>query len=181
MARARRFTSGRTGSSSRRLTEWSEGPKNDVIQSITAAGGTLVSTGSEAQESLTTVRIRGEWVLWLEAVGTIGDGFSGVGLGIGIVSADAFAQGVAATPIPFNDADWGGWIWYHMMGPIVGFSVTESENTGPVSQVRVPIDSKAMRKTGPNEVLFGSIQTIGEVGAATLSFGMRTRILDKLS
>ena len=159
------------------IPEWSDGPLSGAIQSATAAGATLIDNGQEALVASTVARIHGHLVCWLEAVGTIGDGFTRLAAGIGIVSADAFAVGATAVPSPSADQDWSGWMWHYAGGPIVGFSVTESENTGPVSQIRIPIDVKAMRKMKPNEVIFGSVGLSAEVGVATISFGMHTRML----
>ena len=167
-------------SSTRRLTEWGEGPFNVLPQSITSAGVITIAGGQEATIKSTLVRIRGEISLWLEAVGTIGDGYAEVDVGIGIVSADAFTAGAASMPSPALDKDWPWW-WHSSMGAIVGFSVTESENTGPISQVRAVIDSKAMRKIAPNETVFGVVATRNEIGVATLTFTMNTRMLTKLS
>ena len=139
-----------------------------------------MSAGQESLQHQTIVRIRGELVLWLEVVGTIGDGFTKFSAGIGIVSADAFAIGVTAMPNPGNDDEWPGWMWHHSAGSLVGLSVTEADNTGPISQVRIPIDSKAMRKWRSNEVLFGSVQLDTLIGAATVRFAMNTRILVKV-
>ncbi len=162
-----------------RKTTWSAGPLSGAVQSATAAGTTIISTGASLGGVLTLVRIRGELTVWLEAVGTIGDGFTRVHAGIGIVSTDAFTAGAASMPTPIGDADWG-WLWYYAGGVIAGFSVTESENTGPISQIRIPIDTKAMRKMTPNETVFGAVQFHTEIGVATASFVMNTRMLSKL-
>ena len=179
MAHSRRFA--RPIRSSRRTTLWNEGPFSQAIQSVTAAGLTIIGTGQSAFGSTTIVRIRGEFVMWLEVVTAIGDGFTRGAVGIGIVTADAFGIGGTAMPSPGSNADWGGWMWYQSFGPLVGLSVTEADNSGRLSMVRFPIDTKAMRKMQPNEVLFGALSLSTEIGAATVSFGMNTRMLVKLA
>ena len=83
-------------------------------------------------------------------------------------------------PTLVDDADWGGWLWYQAIGPMVGLSVTESENNGVLAKVRIEIDSKAMRKLKPNETVFGAFEFTTEVGAATVRFAMDSRMLVKL-
>ncbi len=90
----------------RRLNEWAEGPRNNTIQTITAAGKVLWDIGQEALIAQTIVRIRGEMTAWLPLVTTIGDGYVQVGAAIGIVSADALAVGETAVPGPISDLDW---------------------------------------------------------------------------
>ena len=129
---------------------------------------------------LTLVRIRGNLTFWLEVVGSIGDGFTRVYAGIGVANSEAFTAGSASLPGPLSDPEWGGWMWYEALGPIIGLSVTEADNTGPLSQVRVPIDTKAMRKLEANQTIFGMVQTATEVGVATLNFQMSTRMFSLL-
>ena len=148
---------------------------------MTAAGNTIFGEGQEALVSQTLVRLRGELVIFLEVVTAIGDGFTTIAAGIGIVTADAFGIGVTAMPSPITDPDWQGWMWFQALGPLIGQSVTESENTGRLAQIRIPIDTKAMRKISPNEVLFGALAVTTEVGAATVTFGMNSRVLTKLA
>ena len=145
------------------------------------AGKGLVSNAVSSTTRETIVRIRGEIVLWLSLVTAIGDGFTNIGMGIGIVSADAFAAGASAVPGPTSDITWPGWMWNFQMGPLIGLSTTESENTGQLSMVRIPIDTKAMRKISLNEVVFGMVESGVEVGTAAVDFGMRTRSLYKLA
>ncbi len=177
MASPRRF--GRVQSSPKRASLWGAGPSSAAIQSLSASGALAVDTGQSFVGPSTLVRIRGMLTIWLESVGSIGDGFTQVVAGIGICSTDAFTTGLGAIPNPIGDIDWP-WIWYQNVGAMVGQSVTESENTGELAQVRLPIDSKAMRKIKSNETVFGRIQVGAEVGVTILSFTMDTRMLLKL-
>ncbi len=168
------------GGSSRRLTEWLGGPQTTSVQAVTASGNTIVDTGTEFLQKLTLVRIRGEIALWIVSATAAFDGFTSLSLGIGIASQDAFAAGAASLPSPNGDPDWGGWIWYHRMGALVSPTTTEVA-TGPMDAVRVPIDTKAMRKVGPNDTIFGAVATVTEIGTVTVNFVMNTRMLIKLS
>ena len=118
--------------------------------------------------------------MWLESVGTVGDGFAQIAHGICIVSENAFGVGVTAVPSPLTDIGWDGWIWHQLTPGLFGLSVTESENVGALSMIRYDIDSKAMRKQKSTDFLIGVSEFAGEIGAATLQFITETRILDKL-
>ena len=71
-------------------------------------------------------------------------------IGIGVVTAEAFAAGVASIPEPFTDADWGGWFVWRTFAYHLEFATAASVNF-PVWDFE--IDSKAMRKVGTNEVM----------------------------
>jgi len=179
LALQRGLRRGRTGSP-KRLTSWLPGPNSAVIQTVTAATNTLVDTGISSLENQTIVRIRGTLTVWLEVVTTAGDGFTRFAAGIGIASLQAFDAGVASLPAPSSDAEWPGWLWFHEGSALIGSETTEVLR-GPMSAVRIPIDSKAMRKFRQNEVLFGVVSTVVEVGAATMRFQLSSRILSKLA
>ena len=181
MGHARSTGFRRISGGARRLTAWTVGPRSGQIQSATAAGLQLAAVGSQAVDSgLTIVRIRGEFVAWLESVGSIGDGFVEWALGLAIINENASGIGATAVPDPLTDVSWGGWMYHSARGPLMGFSVTESENTGPVSQVRLSIDTKAMRKFKETDVLMMAVSWGAEIGAATVSWGFNSRVLVKL-
>ena len=164
----------------KRTTLWNVGPSSAAIQSQSATGTQLVDTGQQSLGGVTIVRMRGELAIWLSVVTTLGDGFTDLTAGIGIVTNDAFAVGASAMPTPKGDSDWGGWLWHASLATLIGFETTEVLR-GPMSAVRVPIDSKAMRKITGNETIFGAVQFGTEVGTATAQFQMNTRMLFKLS
>ena len=181
LAQGRALRSRQGAVSNRRRTSWSAGPRQTSLPSIVANGAFLWAAGAQANlDGLTVVRIRGQVGLWLEVVTGIGDGFLQVGFGICNVTENAFGIGVTAVPHPLTDRSWDGWMWHSIVSPLLGFSVTEGENTGAISQVRVEIDSKAMRKTRSSDLIVGVAEFSGEVGTATLQFIAETRILDKL-
>jgi len=180
VAQGRRFTSGRTFGSSRRQTSWNAGPAQSGT-SITAAGTLLWATGSQAAEDgLTVVRLRGELTMFVEVATSPFDGFLSIGHGICIVSENAFNAGTASVPAPLDDIGWDGWIWYHLTEQLREASTTETGRSG-LSMVRIPIDSKAMRKNKRTDVLVGVSQFGTEVGTSTLTFSSRTRVLDKIA
>jgi len=177
LANARVFTR-QSRVSNRRKTGWDVGP-NEPSANLSAAGATVWSVGSQATlDGLTVVRIRGEFSIQLRTVTTIGDGFASYSIGICNVTENAAGIGVTAIPSPLTDIGWDGWIWYHSGAAIFGMETTEVSRS--YSSFRMPIDSKAMRKTRATDLLVGVIELGTEVGAATLVFSANTRILDKL-
>ena len=73
----------------------------------------------------------------------MGDGFTNVALGIGIVSADAFAVGSTAMPGPITDPGWD-WMYVNYFGAITGATTTEVFEGNAFRNLVV--DTKAMRK-----------------------------------
>ncbi len=146
MARAPR----RMFSPSRRTREWSD---IKVMTEVQAIGTTTilgnVSVGAEAVVQQTIVRIRGQAMAHIVA-GAASDSKI-VGLGLIIVSTEAFAAGSASIPSPIEDMD-ESWLWHHLFifGPTVG---VESQGYDMLTTQRVEIDSKSQRKFGTNKVL----------------------------
>ena len=175
---ARRGSSGfrRTGGA-RRKTSWELGPFGSV--GFTAASTSLIPTSSQATlPGLTLIRTRGELNVALSTVTTALDGYSRIGAGIGIVSENAAGVGVSAVPSPLVDINWDGWLWY-WTGSIFGVSTTVTNSEGPAN-VRIPIDSKAMRKWKETDVLVGVFEVDTEVGSAIGTAKLNTRVLVKL-
>ena len=114
----------------------------------------------------------------LSTITSVLDGFGSVAFGLAIVDAAAFAIGITAIPHPFSDSDWDGWLW-HWQGSLYGPSSTVTNAAGPAN-VRIPIDSKAMRKWKQFDALVGVAEFGTEVGAAVITAKLNTRILVKL-
>jgi len=165
--------------SRKRLSAWDEGPV-DPGTTITGTGVSVWNTGIVLvnESKVTIVRTRGQIMFSIVgAVGADGDRMEGA-IALGIVSSDAFAGGV--TPDPIDDASWPGWFWYHHFDVTDG-DIAGGNNSSAVSRVqRIQIDSKAMRKWGENETIFGVVQAV-ETGALSVEFVARTRMLFKLS
>ncbi len=148
--------------------------------------GTLAHTSSMAQlvptvavpavDGLTIVRIRGEFLAYLVTVGSNNDGFEGA-VGIGIVTDEAIAAGVAAVPTPFSDEDDELWLW-HSFFHIIGAS-TSSPSQQPAATVRIQVDTKAMRKIPIGNTLFAAVEVV-ESGVVSGESHLHTRLLVKL-
>ena len=164
----------------RRVKKWGLGPKalpaslSSSTESFWTAGVVLTT---EAQ--VTLLRIRGMLDIFLLSATGAGDGFDGA-LGIGLVTNDGFAAGSTAMPDPLVDMDWDGWIWhtfFHVHPVIV--TIADGVN-GPAAHMRIPIDSKAMRKWSEGYTLAGKIGQV-ENGTATAEIWAQTRTLFALA
>jgi len=179
LARQRGFQRQSHGSGQRRLTAWDEGVAELSETTVTASGTLLWNAGvTLVQESrATVVRTRGLVDAFIIGPGIAdGDGFAGAH-GIGIVSSDAFAAG--AVPDPLTDSSWPGWLWYEhfeIRDPDVSNAATRSSS----GFQRSVIDSKAMRKWGNAETMFGASEFV-EIGGANMIIRADTRFLIKLT
>ena len=90
-------------------------------------------------------------------------------IGLGIVSDEAFAAGVAAIPGPFDSADWDGWfVWQSF-----SYNYEFIDGTGfNFSVWNFEVDSKAMRKVSDGETMVVVIES--QVGAMRISAPLRT-------
>ncbi len=181
---ARSFQSRPRPRTRRRTTTWSDGPKSTLTgQVLASTGKSIWATGFAvaAGTSLTLVRTRGEILLQLDLATAAGDGFLGA-IGLGIVSGDAFGIGSTAMPGPFSDPGWPGWWWHQyfsvrgVAAQSAGADVARNAN----SDLRIDIDSKAMRIVKENESMFGMVEIGAELGTASLTYLGQTRVLLKL-
>ena len=174
MARARRFR-GQVQTNRRRVS-WALGPNGILSPASTAVS--LFPVGSQAiVDDLTLVRTRGELLLILLTSSTAQGGFQ-FAFGLCNVTENAFSVGgVSAVPAPLDDIGWDGW-FFHTQGALKSPSGTIAD-MGSDRTLRVPIDSKAMRKLHGTDIIIGVLQVV-EVGVATMHAELRTRLLDKL-
>ena len=182
---ARQLRGGRLGRfQERRKTDWNVGPEAN----LTAISSTSVVGWSSfvlpQVPGLTLIRTRGEFTAYLTAATALNDGFE-CAVGIGLASTAAATVGITALPTPLAEEDWDGWIFHqffdlHAPGPIVQAAAALSTDNSFMSSIRIPIDSKAMRKVPDNAfALYGAIEVI-VAGTAVMAFQARTRMLFKL-
>ena len=169
MARQRGFT-GRPRGGARRLTQWI-GPALQGYVAVADGGATLIGS-VPLDEASTIVRVRGHLSVLAAAV-TADDTIVGA-FGVAIVSSEAFTAGVGSMPEPFTDADWGGWMVWQAFSYRFEFFDGTGANFPDWDMV---IDSKAMRKGGPNERLV----LIAESQDGGFQISTPVRILVKLS
>jgi len=164
----------------RRTTAWGLGP-NAVALSIASNAAQIWTNGITlvAEEEVTLVRTRGEVQIFLTSVTAIGDGFHGA-VGIGVVTEQAFAAGVGSVPSPFDNAEWDGWLW-HSFFNVHQRTSTEGDGVNDTcGHIRIPIDSKAMRKWTSEQVIIGVVDQF-EDGIAVMEVFVDCRMLVKLS
>ena len=179
MARSRGSSFRRTGGF-RRRAGWEQGPQTAGILALTSAGSSLWTVGQQSVlDGLTIVRVRGEFTIVQSLATAVLDGFEDYALGMCFVSENAFGIGATAIPQPLTDIAWDGWFWHHS-GAQISSSETTEVGRGPMGAMRVPIDSKGMRKLRETDVCVGVIELGTEIGTATVRFAATTRILLKL-
>ena len=166
--------------SARRMTTWGFGPDAKPI-SVSASGSQLFSTGAvlTTESKATLVRVRGHLTAFLLSATAAGDGFA-VGIGIGLVTNDAFAAGAGSIPDPIDDADDDMWLYHRfffLQSPLAAIAPSAGDRVGAIE---FEIDSKAMRKWTSDQTLVGMIQTV-ENGTATGEIWIDTRVLLKLA
>ena len=177
MARSRGSRYPRTGGANRRRTAWNDGPFTTSIQR-SAEGATIWSSGQTPNVSgLTIARIRGSWSCNIVDVTAADAHFDEVAVGIGITSVDAFNIGITALPTPLGDMSWPGWLYHEMVSGMIAVEPTELFGNAGSGAYRGVIDSKARRKLGPNEIIFGVFETGVEGGALIVQCDARTRML----
>ena len=172
MARPRGFPQGRTRQSVPKGREWGIGPGGTVSISI-GAGTVIVGDGATPTVSkLTIMRTRGEILLAVESLGAAGDDVS-LFFGMGIVSTDAFTVGSAAVPGPATDISFP-WMWWN----VIHFNPkVDALGIDGVTSVRVPVDVKAMRKFGVDQVLGLVAQFQDEQGTIVVDISANFRML----
>ena len=183
--RSSRF--GRQTRSPRRKTSWQIGVTSAGTQSLTSVVKQLVTFGvAVAVDGTTLIRTRGEWLVLMVDAAASQNSMSGA-MGIGVVTADAFAAGIASIPGPLSDLDWDGWLWHQFFDLIAGSPMdgTVADDRSSINSTsaaaRYVIDSKAMRKLEENMVIFGMIETGAEEGTVTLMSLVNSRSLVKLA
>ena len=121
-------------------------------------------------EPVTIVRNRGQLAVMpsvtnvdVEVVGAYG---------MGIVSNEAFAAGVASVPGPWTDGEWEGW----MVWQPFAFRFDVASDIGRlIASVQIEIDSKAMRKFEEGNTLIQVVES--EAAALKIAVPVRSLIL----
>ncbi len=146
------------------------GPADQGFISVTSTSSTLVASFNPSGAGMdrpTIVRTRGS-VSLAPVVGIAADVDIVGAYGMCIVTDNAFGQGVAAVPQPFDDASWSGWLVWR------SFSIRFENNgalTGHINQLVQEVDSKAMRKVAADETVIVVAQS--QVGAFDISSPLR--------
>ena len=164
--------------SPRRRKAWDVGPGSVTGQStLSSTTSVLASTGSAAlADGLTLLRLRGYLSLFQTAASAASTGFSGA-FGIGITTVQAFSDtGVGATPTPIDEQDWDGWIFWEAFSVKTITATLADGVNAQSSYLRLPIDTRAMRKLREDDVIYSVIQ-VTESGTSTMEWATDSRIL----
>ena len=158
---------GRVTRGHRRLTTWI-GPPPQGFLNVASGGATLLASFTPG-DPLTIVRNRGMVSVIPQA--TAADVDIVGAFGIGVVTNEAFAAGIASMPELFSDADWGGWMVWRSFS----YSFDFKDSTGIFSPTwNFEVDSKAMRKMKANEVMVEIAES--QAGAFGISIPIRTLV-----
>ncbi len=185
MARVRRsFVRG-----ARRKTAWSLGPASGATrgstQSVVASSNIIMIVGvTPSVEGLTHVRLRGELLMGLVLATASGDGFFGA-FGVGIIPGGErgfSGVGVSALPIPVTNSDDETWIYHRFFAITAGFPFATGADPGGnrTADLRIEIDSKAMRKLSVGDITYAALE-VNELGTAGMDINFNSRSLVKLS
>ena len=142
----------RTFAPRRMEKQWSPILVGAASVNLTANATALMGQASAATVPQTILRARGEILVAPSAVTAALDECR-IGFGLGIVSADAAVVGSGFMPDPIGDPEYP-WLWWHVHHFFSPFVVdgTASDDFG-VGVVRIPVDTKAMRKMKPAEAV----------------------------
>ena len=167
----------------RRKTAWAVGPEANGVSIAATLTPILWSSGvalSGGQEQATITRIRG-YTRWTLTAVTVARGGFRLAVGFGIVSAEAFAAGVASVPSPIGDLDWDGWM-FHQFADLHSVTATIADGVNAVGcSIYQEIDVKSQRILESDNVLVAVAEAENEVGAAAAVLDADSRILIKLA
>jgi len=167
----------RRATTPRRAKGWGEGPGKAAAQTVlTTSTIDLIDLGTQfLVDGLTLLRLRGTYTANVSAASAANSGFAG-SFGIGLTDLKAFNVGVTALPSPTADADWDGWLfWEAWSMKVLTSTITDAINA-PAINLRIPVDTKAMRKLRTDDVLFAMVEVL-EVSDSTMNHHFDSRIL----
>ena len=140
------------------------------------ADATLGVGGLSPGQSATVIRMLGEYFISSTDGGAFSAGDSAhIGVGIAVVSTDAFSAGGASLPDPLGSADYPWLYWADH--PLFVFDGTVAEGLSLATR-RVTFDIRSKRKMKAVETLVLIVQYSDLTGALPLTFsGGQTRVL----
>ena len=168
--------------STRRLTSWQVGPGGTAPTVVNSAVSIFLGSAIQAvTDGVTIIRIRGEFVWWLDLAMASNDGFAGA-FGIGIASFAAVTAGAASVPTSITEESSENWLYHRYLSvkSLVAFAAAAAQD-GPsvASSVRFEVDTKAMRKLPSDLAIYAMLEVV-EVGTAGSQIAFNSRSLIKL-
>jgi len=140
---------------------WLKIPSSSL--SITSAGTVIAAGVLNFTGPGTILRVRGDILFAFGGVTVALDEMT-FAMGLGLVSSDAAALGATAMPDPAAEADYP-WLWWKEFSMFSTFAIdgTGTDHSGQL-QVRIPVDTKAMRRVKPGQTLVLTGQYVDVVG-----------------
>ncbi len=128
-----------------------------------AADGLLTGTALAFTEPSTILRMRSSpGIIAFDESVQVGDTVN-LGIGIGIVSSDAFAAGVGSLPDPIGDITFP-WLWLFQADLLCTVAIGD-QAFGMTTRQTGGVDSRAMRKMAPGQSLVQIFEFQGVSGA----------------
>ncbi len=144
---------------SRPTYQWSNFGDVENNQDLSTATSRFGSSGSAVNTAQTLIRVRGKVGVTLDAAAV--NERAMILCGLIAVNGDAFAAGDTAAPEIFtNSDDEASWIWQGALYVDAGSEAAVNENRLSDS---IEVDSKAMRKLKPGQVITLVIHTPAEL------------------
>ena len=164
--------------SPRRGMFW-EGAGN-VLTPTTGASLVFTCVGETTLENVpnpTLIRIRGEVLVYLTAVGASG-AQALASMGMIIQSKAAIAAGVASMPSPFTDIG-SDWLWHYQVPLALRGSIGADNEALGAHVARIYIDNKSMRKVEQNQALVFIVENVVLTSTVTFQLSAGLRFLFK--
>ena len=160
----------------RRRTSWEEGTGGTTPTNFTGTVSQFLGSAlSFLEDGLTVLRFRGYLRAILTAVAGANDGFSGA-MGIGMTTTAAITAGAASVPLPIDEQDWDGWLYWRAFS-LQSATATIGDGVNAVGvALDYEIDSKAMRKVGEDMALYAVLQSV-ENGTSVMDVWHDSRVL----
>jgi len=166
--------------SAKRKVQWVGTLESSVTQTVISAASTKLfmlefsAANLAAFAPFTIARTRGLLTVQSDQIAATEEQIGA--FGIGVVSEQAATTGVTALPGPMTDPDWTGWLYWIPFLLQLKFQSGVGFDQHTIFQI--PVDSKAMRKVGPDE----SIVVMAETGTNSdgCQVGANIRMLFKL-
>ncbi len=156
----------------KRRKTWEDMP---ALVTVFTASTTQLGGGLPFEQAGSTVlRMMGEYTIHVSSAPVALDR-ARIGIGIGVVSSDAFALGSTAVPDPLGELEYP---WLYWAEHALAFSDADTNQSGAAGSVRKAFDVKSQRKVGARQTLAGIFQysDVNGTPPLTLMFG-QVRVL----
>ncbi len=141
---------------------------------LTADSTGLFTTSFAFSEARTILRVISNIIISPGTAPTVGD-VCLIGLGLAVVSTDAFTVGSTAMPDPLGEPQFP-WLWWKSYP--MQFNNVSTDPSPAAASVRETVDARAMRKVKPREALCWIVEYFDIAGAPNIDVCVgTTRVL----